>query len=52
MISEVIKREVMEGEKAEEAQRKIARASGKALRAKSDKLSPGATDADRSNDKS
>ncbi len=33
LVSEVIKREVMEGEKADEARRKISRAAGKALRA-------------------
>lgn len=35
--TEVIKREVMEGEKAEEARKKIVRAASKALRAKADK---------------
>lgn len=35
LTSEVIKREVMEGEKAEEARKKIARVANKALRAKS-----------------
>lgn len=35
--SEVIKREVMEGEKADEARKKIARAASKTLRAKSSK---------------
>jgi len=34
LASEVIKREVMEGDKAEEARKKIARAANKALRAK------------------
>jgi hypothetical protein len=33
LTSEVIKREVLEGEKAEEARRKIARSAGKSLRA-------------------
>lgn len=37
--SEVIKREVMEGDKAEEARRKVARAAGKTLRARSAKIS-------------
>jgi len=49
--SEVIKREVMEGEKADEARKKIARVANKALRAKSstkdDKgVSPASPDAD------
>ncbi len=35
LVNEVIKREVMEGDKAEEARRKISRAEGKALRASS-----------------
>lgn len=35
--TEVIKREVMEGEKAEEARKKIARAANKALRSKTEK---------------
>lgn len=35
LVNEVIKREVMEGEKAEEARRKISRVAGKALRASS-----------------
>jgi hypothetical protein len=33
LTTEVIKREVLEGEKAEEARRKIARSAGKSLRA-------------------
>lgn len=33
LVNEVLKREVMEGEKAEEARKKIARSAGKALRA-------------------
>jgi hypothetical protein len=37
LTSEVIKREVMEGEKAEEARKKIARAAAKVLRAKAQK---------------
>ena len=37
LSTEVIKREVMEGEKAEEAAKKIARAANKALRAKAAK---------------
>lgn len=37
LSSEVVKREVMEGEKADEARRKIARAASKALRAKAAK---------------
>jgi hypothetical protein len=37
--NEVIKREVMEGEKAEEARKKIARAASKALRSKAEKQS-------------
>jgi len=37
--TEVIKREVMEGEKAEEARKKIARAANKALRSKTEKQS-------------
>lgn len=39
LTAEVIKREVMEGEKAEEARKKIARAANKALRSKTDKQS-------------
>lgn len=35
LVNEVIKREVMEGDKAEEARRKISRSAGKALRASS-----------------
>lgn len=38
LINEVIKREVIEGEKAEEARKKIAKAASKALRAASTKL--------------
>ena len=37
LSSEVLKRDVMEGEKAEEATKKIARAANKALRAKAAK---------------
>lgn len=49
LIDEVIKREVMEGDKAEEAKRKIARCSNKSLRStkdeKPDSLTPPATQA-------
>src|SRR5947207_8244806 len=38
LSAEVLKREVLDGEKAEEAKRKIARAAHKSLRAKADKL--------------
>ncbi len=38
LADEVIKREVMEGDKAEEARRKIGRAAGKALRKTKDRL--------------
>jgi Type I restriction enzyme R protein N terminus (HSDR_N) len=37
LVAEVIKREVLEGEKAEEARKKVARAANKALRASSSK---------------
>jgi hypothetical protein len=37
LSAEVLKREVMEGEKADEARKKIARAANKALRAKANK---------------
>ncbi len=40
MAAEVIKRDVMEGEKAEEARKKIARAANKVLRASSPKEKP------------
>ncbi len=40
LSQEVIKREVLEGEKAQEASRKIARAANRALRAKTDKEGP------------
>jgi hypothetical protein len=39
LLSEVIKREVIEGEKAEEARKKITKAAAKALRASSSKVS-------------
>lgn len=39
LLSEVIKREVIEGEKAEEARKKIAKAAAKALRASTSKAS-------------
>ena len=39
LTTEVIKREVMEGEKADEARKKISRAASKALRGKTDKQS-------------
>jgi hypothetical protein len=38
LVSEVIKREVMEGERAEEARKKISRAANNALRATSAKV--------------
>lgn len=38
LVNEVIKREVLEGDKAEEARKKIAKAASKALRAKAAKL--------------
>ena len=38
LLSEVIKREVIEGEKAEEARKKIAKAAAKALRASNSKV--------------
>lgn len=41
LTSEVIKREVMEGEKADEARKKVARSASKALRAKSAKADTG-----------
>ncbi|MEJ7747384.1 MAG: hypothetical protein WKF61_11715 [Luteimonas sp.] len=37
LVNEVIKREVMEGDKADEARKKIAKAANKALRAKTGK---------------
>lgn len=45
LVNEVIKREVMEGEKAEDARRKITRAASKALRVKSSKTSEAAAPA-------
>jgi len=45
IVSEVIKREVMEGEKADEARKKIARVANKLLRAANNKAGKGATDA-------
>ena len=44
IVSEVIKREVMEGEKADEAIKKIARVANKLLRAANNKASKGAAD--------
>ena len=44
IVSEVIKREVMEGEKADEARKKIARVANKLLRAANNKASKGAAD--------
>jgi hypothetical protein len=46
LAAEVIKREVMEGDKAEEARKKIARAAGKALRATTQKEKPAASGPD------
>lgn len=40
LTSEVLKREVLEGEKAEEARKKIARSSGKSLRATKESTEP------------
>jgi predicted type IV restriction endonuclease len=40
LINEVLKREVMEGEKADEARKKIAKAAGKSLRTREPKSSP------------
>jgi hypothetical protein len=45
LSQEVIKREVLEGDKAQEASRKITRAANRALRAKSDKETPAAANA-------
>jgi microcompartment protein CcmK/EutM len=45
LTSEVIKREVMEGDKADEARRKITRAANKALRTKAAKSDDAAADA-------
>lgn len=45
LLSEVIKREVIEGEKAEEARKKIAKTAAKALRASNSKVSEKETDA-------
>jgi hypothetical protein len=44
LSTEVLKREVMEGDKSDEARKKIARAASKALRAKSDKQPPAGAD--------
>jgi predicted type IV restriction endonuclease len=46
LASEVLKREVMEGEKAQEAAKKIARAASKALKAKAEKQTAEATEAE------
>src|SRR4051794_38927075 len=44
LTNEVLKREVVESQKAEEARKKIARAAGKLLRAKAAKQSTQSTD--------
>jgi len=44
ILSEVLKREVMEGEKADEARKKIARAANKLLRAANSKVPKGVTE--------
>lgn len=46
LSAEVLKREVMEGDKAEEARKKIARVANKSLRAASQKEKPISSDAD------
>ena len=46
LSSEVLKREVMEGEKADEARKKISRIAGKAQRAKEGKLENSTTKTD------
>lgn len=46
LVTEVIKQEVMEGEKADEARRKIAKAASKSLKSKSSKSDEGVGDSD------
>lgn len=50
LTNEVIKREVLEGEKAQEAKKKIARAANKLLRAASTKQSDAASEASNKNE--
>ena len=46
LSTEVLKREVMEGDKSDEARKKIARAASKALRAKTERLAAGSAATD------